>query len=97
LVLAVLGLASSPATVEAKVIWNDPTPLGLHGNLGICHSSPLDRAERLAWRQTLIVQRPGYPFVPSLVTPFGLWVPYAPTGWLWSNRPLGVFASFCDR
>jgi hypothetical protein len=97
LVLASLGLASSAAIAEAKVIWNDSIPLGGFGRDGICHASPLDRAERLAWRQTLIVQRPGYLFVPSLMTPSGLWVPFVQTGWSWSSRLLGIFAPFCDR
>ena len=70
LVLASLGLVSSAAIAKAKVIWNDPIPFSTYGRSGIWHASPLDRAERLAWRQNITVQRPGYTFVPSLVTPF---------------------------
>lgn len=97
LVLAALGLASSATMAGAKVIWNDPISFGVHGQSAICHASPLDRAERLAWRQNIIVQRPGYPFVPSLVMSSGLWVPFVQTGWWGSNRPLGIFVPLCDH
>jgi hypothetical protein len=90
LVLALLALASSVAMAEAKVIWNGSTVHGRDGG-----RAPLDRAERLAWRQNFILRSPGYPFVPSLVTPFGPWAPFVQTGWMWSNYPLGGFAPFC--
>lgn len=96
LMVASLGVTGSASLASAKVVWNNPTALSGLGGDGFCHTSPLDRAERLAWRQTFIMQRPGYPFVPA--APFGLWVPYAPyvqTGWFWSTPPLGVFAPIC--
>lgn len=97
LVLASLGLVSSAAIAKAKVIWNDPIPFSMYGRSGICPASPLDRAERLAWRENITVQRPGYIFVPSLVTPSGLWVPFVQTGWFGPYRPLGIFAPLYDR
>ena len=97
LLLALLGLASSAAIAEAKVVWNDPLPLRVQGRDGFCRSGPLDRAERLAWRQTLMIRRPGYPFVPSVVTPFGMWVPFVQTGWVGFDLPLGISAPVCDR
>jgi hypothetical protein len=98
LVLASLGIASFAPIASAKVVWNEPVLLAGPGRDGFCRSAPLDRAERLAWRQSLMVLRPGYPFVPSLVAPFGLaFVPYVQTGWFWPNAPLGVFTSFCGH
>jgi hypothetical protein len=97
LILALLAVASSAAIANAKVIWNDPIVFSVNGRDGICRASPLDRAEFLAWRQNLVVRRPNYPFVPSLAAPSGLWAPFVQTGWLGPNRPLGLFASFCDR
>lgn len=91
LVLALLALASSAATAEAKVIWNG------HGHDGTRNAAPLDRAELLAWRQNFIVRSPVYPFVPPLATPFGPWAPFVQTGWMWSNYPLGGFVPFCGR
>ena len=98
LVLTSLGIASVVPIASAKVVWPDPISLSGPWRDGLSRSAPLDRAERLAWRQRLIVQRPAYPFVPSPVTPFGMvFVPYVQTGWFWSNAPLGVFTSFCGQ
>ena len=98
LMVASLGVTGSASLASAKVVWPDPISLSGPWRDGLSRSAPLDRAERLAWRQRLIVQRPAYPFVPSPVTPFGMvFVPYVQTGWFWSNATLGVFTSFCGQ
>ena len=97
LALALLPLGSLTPTAKAKVIWNDPISLSARGSDGACRAAPLDRAERLAWRQNFFVRRAGNSFVPPLVTPFAVWLPFVQTGWMWSSRPLGVFGPFCDR
>lgn len=97
--LALIALVSVHVTApaNAKLVWNDPSPSDLRGD-GACTSSPLGRAERLAWRENFIVRRPSFPFVPfpSLVTPYGLLAPSFTTAWLWSDRPLAGFAPSCD-
>jgi hypothetical protein len=97
LVLVLLGLASSAALAKAKVIWNDPVPLSLDRRDGFCRSSPLDRAEHLAWHQNRSLRRLSYPFVPSTATPFGLWVPFMQTIGVGPERPLGVFGPFYEH
>lgn len=97
--LTALVIATFADTADAKLIWDGTGPLTLHVRDGFrdgCRSRPLLRAERLARRQSFIVQRSSVPFVPYLIVPNQLWVPVFQTGWLWSGDTVTGFRHGCS-
>lgn len=91
--LAALALATFTTAADAKVVWDDPTFLTPSERHDFCKQRPLFRAERLARRQSFIVQRSL--LTPYTVTPYGIFVPTFQTGWFWFDRvPIG--GQVCD-
>jgi hypothetical protein len=97
--LVALAIAMVATAAEGKVIWDGATPLVLHPRDGAregCRSQPLFRAERLARREAIIVQRSGALLTPYLLAPYPLVVPALRTEWLWPDHRAGAAVRECE-
>ena len=97
--LAALAIAMAATTTEGKVIWDGTTPLVLHPRDAArerCRLQPLFRAERLARREAIIVQRSGVLLMPHLLAPYPLVVPALRTEWLSPDHGAGAAALKCE-
>jgi hypothetical protein len=99
--LAALAIAMAATAAEGKVAWDGEgaAPLVVHPRDGVrerCRSQPLFRAERLARREAIIVQRSGVLLMPYLIAPYPLVAPALPSLWLWSDHSAGAAARECE-